>query len=192
MLPRFAYDSYQKLFYPKDIDIIRECVVNGDFSRYPTDYDPTDPNRPKVPKFGARNSLEENASKLGYSDDPNYQPYRDSTGSKRQSFLKKMFGKKEIETGPGNLNSASIDTLQTEEIEMEFTEGGRDNNGKATRPSFNLKPTAEDRKKSLDKTRKSLQLETGRSSMDIRPSLDLPELTTADGLIGRLSFEHKK
>ena len=33
---------------PKDIDIIRECWVRGDFDHYPENYDPTDPDRPKV------------------------------------------------------------------------------------------------------------------------------------------------
>ncbi|CCH61915.1 hypothetical protein TBLA_0F03810 [Henningerozyma blattae CBS 6284] len=52
LLPRFTFDIIQKLFYPKDIDIIREMWKRGDFDRFPEGYDPTDPNRPKITKFG--------------------------------------------------------------------------------------------------------------------------------------------
>ena len=44
---KIFYDFVMRIFWPKDIDIIRECVARGDFEAYPFDYDPTDPNRPK-------------------------------------------------------------------------------------------------------------------------------------------------
>ncbi|CAK7896779.1 phospholipid-transporting ATPase Dnf1p [[Candida] anglica] len=53
LAPRFCYDICQKIFWPKDIDIIRECVNRGDFDAYPIDYDPTDPNRVKISKYSA-------------------------------------------------------------------------------------------------------------------------------------------
>lgn len=48
LLPRFCYDSIMRLYYPKDSDIVRECVKRGDYSMYPRDYDPTDPNRIRI------------------------------------------------------------------------------------------------------------------------------------------------
>ncbi|QWU87443.1 hypothetical protein CA3LBN_001708 [Candidozyma haemuli] len=48
LLPRFCYDSIRRLYYPRDADIVRECVKRGDYSKYPRDYDPTDPNRVQV------------------------------------------------------------------------------------------------------------------------------------------------
>lgn len=48
LLPRFCYDSLRRLISPKDLEIIRECVVRGDYQKYPEDYDPTDPNRAAV------------------------------------------------------------------------------------------------------------------------------------------------
>ncbi|KAI5956561.1 DNF1 [Candida jiufengensis] len=51
LIPRFFYDFVQKIFWPKDIDIIRECVQRGDFAAYPFNYDPTDPNRQKVSSY---------------------------------------------------------------------------------------------------------------------------------------------
>lgn len=48
MLPRFLYDVLQKLYYPKDCDIIREQVRLGHYDKYPVKYDPTDPNRVNV------------------------------------------------------------------------------------------------------------------------------------------------
>lgn len=51
LMPRFFYDFVQKVYFPKDIDIIRECQQRGDFDVYPEDYDPTDPNRPKISQY---------------------------------------------------------------------------------------------------------------------------------------------
>ncbi|KAL6945365.1 phospholipid transporting ATPase [Hanseniaspora vineae] len=51
LLPRFTFDVLQKMFFPRDIDIIRECWKRGDFDQYPPDYDPTDPNRRKISKY---------------------------------------------------------------------------------------------------------------------------------------------
>lgn len=45
LLPRFSCDIVQKLLYPKDCDIIRECVKNDIYDQYPDHYDPTDPER---------------------------------------------------------------------------------------------------------------------------------------------------
>ncbi|CUM68329.1 uncharacterized protein PRCAT00006051001 [Priceomyces carsonii] len=51
LLPRVTYDFLQKVIFPKDIDLIRECVNRGDFDAYPENYDPTDPNRPKISEY---------------------------------------------------------------------------------------------------------------------------------------------
>ena len=48
LLPRAIYDIIQKFYFPKDSDIIRECVQRGEYDIYPEDYDPTDPNRASV------------------------------------------------------------------------------------------------------------------------------------------------
>lgn len=53
LVPRFFYDFVQKIYWPKDIDIIRECQQRGDFDVYPEDYDPTDPNRPKISQYSS-------------------------------------------------------------------------------------------------------------------------------------------
>lgn len=45
LLPLFFCDVIQKIFYPKDCDIVRECINRGDYDQYPQDYDPTDPLR---------------------------------------------------------------------------------------------------------------------------------------------------
>lgn len=51
LLPRLVFDFLQKLYWPYDIDIIRECELRGDFDAYPYDYDPTDPNRVKLSNY---------------------------------------------------------------------------------------------------------------------------------------------
>lgn len=42
ILPRFIFDVLRKNFKPKDIDIIRERAIIGEFAEYPEGYDPTD------------------------------------------------------------------------------------------------------------------------------------------------------
>ncbi|KAK6462940.1 phospholipid transporting ATPase [Scheffersomyces coipomensis] len=51
LLPRFVYDFLKRVYWPKDVDIIRECVQRGDFDAYPENYDPTDPNRIKISNY---------------------------------------------------------------------------------------------------------------------------------------------
>lgn len=63
LIPRFFYDFVQKLYWPKDIDIIRECVKLGNFDAYPEDYDPTDPNKVKISQYGSE--VEKRISMVG-------------------------------------------------------------------------------------------------------------------------------
>lgn len=59
LLPRLVYDFLQKLYFPKDVDVIRECVLRGDFAQYPQDYDPTDPNRSKISDYSREHTSAE-------------------------------------------------------------------------------------------------------------------------------------
>ncbi|SCU90430.1 LADA_0F04016g1_1 [Lachancea dasiensis] len=59
LLPRFTFDVMQKIFFPRDIDIVREHWMQGHFDHYPEGYDPTDPDRPKIDS--SKNKLHENA-----------------------------------------------------------------------------------------------------------------------------------
>ncbi|CAN3359348.1 phospholipid-transporting ATPase Dnf1p [Diutina catenulata] len=56
LIPRFFYDTLQRMYNPKDVDLIRECVQRGDFDSYPEDFDPTDPNRATVSDYTAENT----------------------------------------------------------------------------------------------------------------------------------------
>ncbi|CAH6723659.1 phospholipid-transporting ATPase Dnf1p [[Candida] jaroonii] len=49
LLPRFFYDFLRKNFKPRDIDIIREKFIKGDYDEYPHGYDPT--NAEDVEKY---------------------------------------------------------------------------------------------------------------------------------------------
>lgn len=51
LIPREFYDFVKKIYWPADVDIIRECVRRGDFDPYPDNYDPTDPERPKISNY---------------------------------------------------------------------------------------------------------------------------------------------
>lgn len=50
LLPRLTFDIFRRTYWPKDVEIIRECWKRGDFSHYPEVYDPTDPKRPVLTK----------------------------------------------------------------------------------------------------------------------------------------------
>lgn len=76
LLPRFFYDCIQKLYYPTDTDIIRECVHRGDFSVYPDNYDPTDPNKVKVSQY-----TNEYVARISMSGLRSPDPVKNSNGS---------------------------------------------------------------------------------------------------------------
>ena len=48
LMPLFFYEVVQKLFFPRDCDIVRERVHLGAYDAYPDKYDPTDPDRQVV------------------------------------------------------------------------------------------------------------------------------------------------
>ncbi|RLV95122.1 Phospholipid-transporting ATPase DNF1 [Spathaspora sp. JA1] len=74
LIPRFFYDFVQKIFWPRDIDIIRECVQRGDFDPYPFDYDPTDPNRIKISSYTSEvvNRMSFQSPRIGNSKKNNH------------------------------------------------------------------------------------------------------------------------
>lgn len=78
LIPRFFYDVIQKIYWPKDIDIIRECVQRGDFDPYPENYDPSDPNRPKISQY-----TNDNVKRMSMGNNPSTPPdtYKDFTPS---------------------------------------------------------------------------------------------------------------
>ncbi|GEQ69327.1 hypothetical protein JCM33374_g2998 [Metschnikowia sp. JCM 33374] len=75
LLPRAIYDIIQKFYFPKDSDIIRECVQKGEYDRYPEDYDPTDPNRENV---DGSNKSEKESTLVASTATPEFIPSKDS------------------------------------------------------------------------------------------------------------------
>ncbi|ODV72376.1 phospholipid-transporting P-type ATPase [Cyberlindnera jadinii NRRL Y-1542] len=169
LMPRFVYDCCQKYFFPKDVDIIRECVARGDFSQYPKSYDPTDPNRPKISQYSTNHMLTHATA----SPKTPRSSRMFSRGSKRSSY------------------PADDQHLSTEEIAMQLV----DDNGT---PRFRERGQFSDidnhdtdnfePRTSLEVTRRSMQRERqlgdGRISIEnARTSLDLPGLTNARDLM---------
>ncbi|CDK29690.1 unnamed protein product [Kuraishia capsulata CBS 1993] len=218
IIPRFSFDFYQKIYKPKDVDIIRECVSRGDFSQYPFNYDPTDPNRVKVSAYTKEHTLEAPVS--GPSSPLNAGvAWRDSlngTGGTRPSFVKRLFGKHNSTRSPysDRVGFPSSDTVNTEEIPMDFNRGDHIHSPSLTLrspPSAVIREGAEgeDRlsslrnsirhqRQSLEATRRSLDVsrrasldqyrrDQNATSFEGRTSMDFPELTTAESLISRLS-----
>lgn len=68
LLPRFTIDTIRRLYFPKDIDIIREQVNKGDYDSYPVGYDPTDP---KDVESWTKQKNSVAGSDISYSDNKN-------------------------------------------------------------------------------------------------------------------------
>lgn len=120
VLPRFFYDILQKLYYPTDVDIIRECVRRGDYDAFPEDYDPTDPNRVNVDE----NKETEDANAA--------ESEQESTKPKRRSIFHALVGDREtktesyydntasfIETYNVNASTNDLSKIATEEIALD-------------------------------------------------------------------------
>lgn len=195
MLPRFAYDFTCSVLYPKDIEIIRECVANGDFSQYPKDYDPTDPNRPIISKYSQTHTIEAQVSPINFpAPGPSYRDTINGTGGKRGGVFKRMFGgNQNSQFSPSIPINPSLESLATEEIEMEFQKGHKNPDGTITSPSFSVKNNVFVGD-SLEQTRRNINLrdvddveERGRSFERPRTSVDFPELTNARTLMSDVS-----
>lgn len=100
LMPRFIYDCAQKIFWPKDVDIIRECVARGDFAQYPAGYDPTDPDRPKISKYSTEHML--------------------GAASPRTPRTSRGFRKTSNRTSSRNSYPLNNEDLTTEEISMQI------------------------------------------------------------------------
>ncbi|CAN3373146.1 phospholipid-transporting ATPase Dnf1p [Diutina rugosa] len=78
LMPRFFFDTLHQMYWPKDVDVIRECVQRGDFDAYPEDYDPTDPDRVKVSDYVNANtrriSMSEPRPSGDYEDQRQFSP----------------------------------------------------------------------------------------------------------------------
>ncbi|AHY75722.1 ADI_G0017490.mRNA.1.CDS.1 [Saccharomyces cerevisiae] len=177
LLPRFTYDSFQKFFYPTDVEIVREMWQHGHFDHYPPGYDPTDPNRPKVTKAGQHGekiiegiALSDNLGGSNYSRDSvvteeipmTFMHGEDGSPSGYQKQETWMTSPKETQ-----------DLLQSPQFQQAQTFGRG--------PSTNVRS-------SLDRTREQMiatnQLDNRYSVERARTSLDLPGVTNAASLIG--------
>ncbi|KAH3682401.1 hypothetical protein WICPIJ_006626 [Wickerhamomyces pijperi] len=171
--PRFIMDCYQKIYHPKDSDIIRELVYKGHYDHYPDNYDPTDPNRVKISKLTASfNDIEESTGQDVVMSSPIVQ----SSGS--------IFKKKRVVSYPVN-----TEEFNTEEIALESYEN-RDQVNQMMEPDHSVERYQP--RTSLDRTRISMlrdhQLGDGRISIEnARTSFDLPGLTKAETLMSNTS-----
>ncbi|KAG0682395.1 phospholipid transporting ATPase [Pichia californica] len=194
MLPRFAYDFAVSVLYPKDIEIIRECVDRGDFKQYPRDYDPTDPNRPIISKYSQTHTLESHISPVDFpAPGPSYRDSINGTGGSRKNTFKRIFSGKSNTFSPSIPMNPSVESLATEEIEMDFQKGHINPDGSMTSPSFSVK-NQQNIDDSFAKTKRSINLRDaddvearGVSLENVRTSIDLPELTNARSLLSNLS-----
>lgn len=187
LLPRFTLDCFNKMFNPKDVEIIREMWQRGDFDHYPRGYDPTDPNRPKISKFDrfgpqalSLNGGSDIAAPNNYSRDTVVTEeipmaiFEPQDGSPRQLVREEPWKSSPRETQ--NL-------LQSPRLEQDRARGG------------GAMPTIRSSigRTSLDRTRDQMlashQLDNRYSVERTRASLDLPGVTHAADLM-RKSTEY--
>lgn len=212
LLPRFAYDFASSIIDPKDIQIIRECVKNGDFKHYPRNYDPTDPDRPIVSKYAQEHTIESHISPQDFpAPGPTYRDTINNEATTRGTMFKRLFQRNDRTFSPNIPMNQSLESLNTEEIEMDFTPRQRNKDGTFSSPGFTIKKPgffgdeSDDEvadlrgRKSLDHTRRKVLVEgendvEGRPSGNferLRSSLDLPDITRAETLMSKVSQEYR-
>lgn len=184
LLPRFVIDCFQKLYWPKDVDIIRECFNRGDFDQYPRNYDPTDPDRPKISKYSTQHALEKALSSTHGSPISHKRKSSAFGGSSRRTSYR--MNDEDVATEEIGMRIVSSNGTPRFEHASEFVDANDyDDEGSGVE---NYQPRT-----SLDRTRLSMmrerQLGNGRVSIEnARKSLDLP-LTTAEDLMSNKSRE---
>lgn len=156
LLPRFTFDIFQKFFWPKDIDVVRECWASGAFDCYPEGYDPTDPKRPKIDKinFGHNNSLKD--VEVGLQNE-----ILNSSVSNETDYME------EIPLNIIGSNESSPNIRHTSSGTQRYSSANARSSLDITRSEM----------------RKSNQLDTRYSVSHARLSLDLPGLTRAETLM---------
>ncbi|ODQ78763.1 hypothetical protein BABINDRAFT_162450 [Babjeviella inositovora NRRL Y-12698] len=158
ILPRFAYDFAQKLYFPKDVDIVRECVARGDFAAYPLNYDPTDPDRVKISDYSRGKSMD--APRMSMSSDVS-------------SMVTATVGGTDLNITRPN-RSTMLSGYGSPSLFETYGEGF---------PEAEARTSLERTRRSMAEERGPM-----RRSMDRpRTSLEIPSVTTAVGLIKTLS-----
>lgn len=196
LLPRFTLDCYNKMLNPRDVEIVREMWKRGDFDQYPTGYDPTDPNRPKIAKkrtFGAETLTLGEAGKLQSSLNDNYS--RDTVlteeipmtilqtqnGSSRQIVRDEPWASSPRETQ---------DLLHSPRLQQEQEEQQRKRMTSSLRPSGDIPRGRTSLDRTRDQMRASNELDTRYSLDRARTSLDLPGVTHAATLMKHTSRDY--
>jgi len=124
LIPRFFYDILQKLYWPKDVDIIRECVQLGQFDAYPEDYDPTDPNKVRISEYSGESNRR---ISMGYQTKPPSSYQSDLESSPMETALKLPESKESYK----NISSSGSDEFapepQPEQADFEPVDNPRSN-----------------------------------------------------------------
>ncbi|CAI4061554.1 hypothetical protein SUVZ_05G2470 [Saccharomyces uvarum] len=177
LLPRFTYDSFQKFFYPTDVEIVREMWQHGHFDHYPVGYDPTDPNRPKVTKAGEYG--EKIIEGIALSDNLGTSNYSRDSVVTEEIPMTFMHEGNETPSGYQKQEAWISSPRETQDL-LQSPQFQRTQ-------AFEPGPAAKSRS-SLDRTREQMmathQLDNRYSVERARTSLDLPGVTNAASLIG--------
>ncbi|QLL34931.1 hypothetical protein HG536_0H03060 [Torulaspora globosa] len=194
LLPRFTLDCFNRMINPKDVEIVREMWKRGDFDQYPTGYDPTDPNRPKISKnrsFGAQVLTLGDGGKLQSSLNENYSRDTVLTEEIPMTILQTQNGSsRQIVRGEPWMSSPreTQNLLHSPRLQEQEEQSKRMNS--ALRPSLDARRG----RTSLDRTREQMRASNeldARYSLDrARTSLDLPGVTNAEELMRRTSKDY--
>ncbi|CCK71241.1 aminophospholipid-translocating P4-type ATPase DNF1 KNAG_0G01830 [Huiozyma naganishii CBS 8797] len=203
LLPRFTLDCCRKFFYPTDVEIVREMWARGDFDHYPTGYDPTDPDRPKIVKPGKLGEHPVSINSRGIELRDNY-----GFGSVSQESVLT----EEIPMNILNDAAGSPTALRVEENRQTWGDSPKEtqdllfsprlkDEGKGTfepqTGSTLRQSTVPQNRTSLDHTREQMlssnQLDNRYSVERARMSLELPGIKNAEGLLdARKSFHRDR
>ncbi|CAI4341862.1 AGK_G0009650.mRNA.1.CDS.1 [Saccharomyces cerevisiae] len=177
LLPRFTIDCIRKIFYPKDIEIVREMWLRGDFDLYPQGYDPTDPSRPRINEIRPLTDFKEPISLDTHFDGVSHSQETIVTEEIPMSILNGEQGSRK-----GYRVSTTLE--RRDQLSPVTTTNNLPRRSMASARGNKLRT-------SLDRTREEMlanhQLDTRYSVERARASLDLPGINHAETLLSQRS-----
>ena len=181
LLPRFTFDAIKKTFYPRDIEIIREMWLRGDFDRYPEGYDPTDPSRPRIDGALACMDFKKSIS---------LDAHLDGISHSQETIFTEEIPMSILEGHEGSLKGYRVSTSMDRGLLKPAT-------APMDMPRRSMASARGSRiRTSLDRTREDMlanrQLDTRYSVERARASLDLPGINHAETLLSTHSRDQPR
>ncbi|CAI4058117.1 hypothetical protein SKDZ_04G3180 [Saccharomyces kudriavzevii ZP591] len=182
LLPRFTIDCIFKIFYPRDIEIVREMWQRGDFDRYPQGYDPTDPDRPRI---------DDSQTFTDFKEPISLDTHLDGISHSQETIITEEIPMSILEGQKGSRKGFRVSTTldRRDQLDPVTIAMNLPRRSMASARGNKLRT-------SLDRTREEMlasnQLDTRYSIERARASLDLPGINHAETLLSQHSRDQPR